>query len=123
MPYCPSCALGVPMHPSFVYEVMFHGVAFFVLIKWSGRLGRPGDSFRLYLLAYALFRFAVEFVRDNPVFAFGLSGSQVFLLTTVPLGMSLYVARSRSGATTTKPAATDPGVTSRLELIGGEDTE
>lgn len=97
MPYCPACAAGLPMHPSFLYEILFHVVAFLVLIRTSGRVGRPGDSFKLYLLVYALFRFAVEYVRDNPEFAFGLSGSQVFLLTTIPLGVSFYLWRKLSG--------------------------
>ena len=97
MPYCPSCAAGLPMHPSFLYEILFHVVAFLVLMRTGGRVGRPGDSFKLYLLAYAVFRFAVEYVRDNPEFAFGLSGSQVFLLTTIPLGMSYYLWRKLSG--------------------------
>lgn len=91
MPYCPSCATGQPMHPSFVYEILFHALAFIVLTRFGDRLVRPGDSFKAYLLAYALFRFAVEFVRDNPDMAWGLSGSQLFLLATVPVGLAYYV--------------------------------
>ncbi|MGH8871011.1 MAG: prolipoprotein diacylglyceryl transferase [Acidimicrobiia bacterium] len=93
MPYCPSCAAGLPMHPSFLYEIAFHVIAFVILIRLSGRLGRAGDSFKLYLIAYALFRFGVEFVRDNPEMAFGLSGSQIFLLGTVPVGAVYYLWR------------------------------
>ena len=106
MPYCPSCAAGLPMHPSFVYEILFHLVAFLVLIRISGRVGRPGDSFKLYLLAYAVFRLAVEYVRDNPEFAYGLSGSQVFLLTTIPIGLALYLWRSRDTTGTAAEVAT-----------------
>ena len=97
MAYCPSCVSGVPMHPSFLYEIFFQITAFAVLIAMSGRFGRPGDSFKMYLLAYALFRFGVEFVRDNPEMAFGLSGSQMFLLATIPLGMTYYLWRRASG--------------------------
>jgi phosphatidylglycerol:prolipoprotein diacylglycerol transferase len=97
MPYCPSCALGAPMHPSFLYEILFHLVALALLLRHSGRFGLPGDSFKLYLLAYALFRFGVEFVRDNPEMALGLSGSQIFLLVTVPVGTAIFLwGRSRS---------------------------
>ncbi|HVR77011.1 MAG TPA: prolipoprotein diacylglyceryl transferase family protein [Acidimicrobiia bacterium] len=91
MPYCPSCAAGVPMHPSFLYEIAFHLIAFLVLMRLSGQLGKPGDSFKAYLLAYALFRFSVEFVRDNPEMALGMSGSQLFLVATVPLGVVYFV--------------------------------
>jgi prolipoprotein diacylglyceryltransferase len=96
MPYCPSCSQGLPMHPSFLYEILFHLVALVVLVRAGGRFGRPGDSFKAYLLFYAVFRFAVEFVRDNPQMAWGLSGSQIFLLGTIPLGVSYYLWRSMS---------------------------
>ncbi len=93
MPYCPSCAAGLPMHPSFLYEIGFHLVALGLLLGAAGRLSRPGDSFKLYLLAYAIFRFALEFVRENPVMAGGLSGSQVFLLVAVPSAVALHMWR------------------------------
>lgn len=93
MPYCPSCATGMPMHPSFIYEILFHVTAFILLIRLGDRLARPGDSFKLYLVAYAVFRFGVEFVRENPEMAIGLSGSQLFLLGTVPLGVVYYLWR------------------------------
>lgn len=93
MAYCPSCASGLAMHPSFLYEILFHLVAFVALVRMSGRLTRPGDAFKIYIISYALFRFGVEFVRDNPEMAFGLSGSQIFLLVTVPIGISLYLRR------------------------------
>jgi phosphatidylglycerol:prolipoprotein diacylglycerol transferase len=84
IPNCPQCLLGAPMHPSFLYEITFHAVAFVVL--WRGRDRIPAAaSFKLYLLAYGGFRFLVEFVRGNPELALGLSGSQLFLLLTLPL--------------------------------------
>ena len=98
MPYCPSCASGLPMHPSFLYEVAFHALAFLILIRVSGSIGRPGDSFKLYLVAYALFRFGVEFVRDNPELGWGLSGSQLFLLLTLPVAFLVLWRRSRRSA-------------------------
>lgn len=95
MPYCPSCASGLPMHPSFLYEIGFHVIAFVLLIGHGGRIGQPGDSFKIYLLAYAVFRFGLEFVRDNPAMMFGLSGSQLFILVTVPVAITFYRRRSR----------------------------
>jgi phosphatidylglycerol---prolipoprotein diacylglyceryl transferase len=94
MPYCPSCATGLPMHPSFLYEIVFHLFAFAVLMRVRSR--KPGDAFKLYLVAYGLFRFVVEFVRDNPDMAWGLSGSQLFLLITVPVALALMTWRVRS---------------------------
>lgn len=85
IPNCSQCASGQAMHPSFLYEVAFHAAAFAVLWWSRDRLSRDGLSFMLYLLAYGLFRFGVEFVRGNPDLALGLSGSQIFLLFTIPI--------------------------------------
>lgn len=104
MLYCPSCALGVPMHPSFLYEIVFHVIALVLLIRFTGRLAVPGDAFKLYLLAYAVFRFGVEYVRDNPEMASGLSGSQIFLLLTVPVATAAHLWKRH----TTPPLALEP---------------
>lgn len=78
---CPTCG----HHPSLLYEAVFHLAAFGVLWRLRGRLPRPGDLFLLYVSAYALFRFVVEFVRGNQTFALGLSGPQLVCLLTLPL--------------------------------------
>lgn len=121
IPACPACALGVPMHPSFLYEVLFHLVAFAVLVRYGPRLRASGETFTLYLLAYGLFRFAVEFVRGVPAMALGLTGSQLFLLITIPL-LVLHVLRQwRTGAYTN--AVRDvPGLApDQRQSAGGDD--
>lgn len=83
IPNCPQCMSGAPLHPSFLYEIIFHGVAFGVLWATRDRV-RDGRSFKLYLLGYGIFRLLVEFVRGNPELALGMSGSQLFLVMTIP---------------------------------------
>jgi phosphatidylglycerol:prolipoprotein diacylglycerol transferase len=92
IPMCGQCAPGVPMHPSFLYEIAFHAVMFTVLRRLVGLVPVRGDVFKLYLLAYAMFRFAVEFVRGNPSAAFGLSFSQLFLIPAT-LALLAYFGR------------------------------
>ena len=92
IPSCPQCLTGQPMHPSFLYEIGFLAIAFVVLWWGRDRLAVDGLSFKLFLVGYGLFRFAAEFVRGNPEMAFGLSGSQIFLLLTVP-PLIVYIAR------------------------------
>ncbi|MEJ1090243.1 prolipoprotein diacylglyceryl transferase [Microbacterium istanbulense] len=77
---------GVALHPSFVYEIAFHLLAFCVLWFWLRH--RPiaaGETLTIYIAAYALFRFFVEFVRGNDVAWLGLTRPQLFLLLTIPL--------------------------------------
>ncbi len=98
IPNCPQCATGVAMHPSFLYEIVFHVLAFALLWRSRGLLAEEGASFKLYLLGYGLFRFGVEFVRGNQVMAGGLTGSQIFLILTLPLLAAYVMRRWRSGA-------------------------
>lgn len=92
----PRGIAGVPLHPSFAYEIAFHLVAFVVLLRWRGRYAQ-GALFAGYLLAYALFRFCVEFVRGNEIVAWGLTRPQWFLLACAPFAVFTAVRRARRG--------------------------
>jgi prolipoprotein diacylglyceryltransferase len=76
---------GVPRHPSFAYEIAFHLLALAVLIGARDRITQPDALFTGYLVGYAAFRFAVEFVRGNEVVAAGLTRPQLFLAACAPL--------------------------------------
>jgi phosphatidylglycerol---prolipoprotein diacylglyceryl transferase len=88
----PGAVAGTPLHPSFAYEIAFHAAAFVVLWWLRGRVDRPGELFKLYLAGYAVFRFAVEFVRGNEAVVLGLSRPQLFLLACAPL-LAWHIAR------------------------------
>jgi len=111
IPNCPYCTPGVALHPSFLYEIGFHLVMFVVLMrvilseakedsraKASGRPRVEGDLFKIYLLAYAVFRFFVEFVRGNVIVWHGLSGSQLFLIPSTMLLVGYFVRQRWNGA-------------------------
>jgi phosphatidylglycerol:prolipoprotein diacylglycerol transferase len=91
IPNCPACAAGAAMHPSFLYEIAFHAVMFGMLLWLRRRVRVPGELFKIYLAAYAVFRFAVEFVRGNQPLWAGLSGSQVFLIPSMALLAAYFV--------------------------------
>lgn len=92
----PRGVAGVPLHPSFAYEIVFHLIAFVVLLRWRGRYA-AGALFAGYLLAYAAFRFLVEFVRGNEIVALGLTRPQWFLLACAPFAVLAAVRRARRG--------------------------
>ena len=98
IPNCRYCVPGVALHPSFAYEIAFH-IAMFVLLLWyfRPRTRVEGDLFKIYLLAYAVFRFLVEFVRGNPPLWEGLSGSQLFLIPST-LALAGYFVRRHFAA-------------------------
>jgi phosphatidylglycerol---prolipoprotein diacylglyceryl transferase len=78
-------AAGVGLHPSFAYEIAFQAIAFAWLWRNRDRFATSGDLFIVYVAAYALFRFGVEFVRGNSTVWWGLSRPQWFLLVMLPL--------------------------------------
>lgn len=93
-----SAPAGVPLHPSFVYEIAFHAVAFALLWGWlRHRLRAPGETLTLYLAGYGVFRFLVELVRGNEVVWEGLTRPQLFLLLTVPLLLARIAWQARRG--------------------------
>lgn len=92
-PGCPSYCASVPMHPSYLYEILFQGMMFGLLWWLRPRVQKPGELFKIYLLAYAVFRFAVEFVRANAVVFAGLTRPQLFLIPSTLL-LIAYFARS-----------------------------
>jgi phosphatidylglycerol---prolipoprotein diacylglyceryl transferase len=108
IPDCPQCAPGVALHPSFLYEIVFLGGLFAVLLWLRPRVHVPGELFKIFLASYAVFRFAVEFVRGNEVAALGLTRPQWFLLATAPLLAWHFARQLRSGAfrSTAPPATT-----------------
>jgi len=100
-----ACAAGVPLHPSFVYEIAFHLAAFAVLWRVRDRGRVEGDLFKGYLLAYAVFRFLVEFVRGNEVVWYGLTRSQLFLVPSTALLAWYFLRRTPAASLSTVPSA------------------
>lgn len=102
---------GVPMHPSFLYEIVFQLVIFAVLWRLRDRIPVPGELFKLYLISYAVFRLLVEFVRGNQVMWSGLSGSQLFLIpSTIVLAIYFYRQIARGAYRPPAPAMQPAGV-------------
>jgi prolipoprotein diacylglyceryltransferase len=95
IPGFPPQWIGVPLHPSFVYEIPFHFAMAAVLFRLRVRGAFRSDLFKLYLLLYAPFRFLLEFVRGNPVVWHGLTRSQLFLLPSMLLLTVSFLRRRR----------------------------
>jgi phosphatidylglycerol:prolipoprotein diacylglycerol transferase len=83
--------LGVPLHPSQLYESGLDFILFLTLLALSRRKRPDGQLFLWYLLLYALLRGAVEFTRGDPRGQIlGASTSQVIALvvaTAAALGL------------------------------------
>lgn len=92
------CALrgqdGLLRYPTQAFEVAFQfsiGLLFVYCMKRRILFGR---LFSLYLIAYGIFRFLTEFIRDTPKFFGPLSGYQLLSLAMVILGAVFLIKRT-----------------------------
>lgn len=93
----PSDPLGVPRHPSQLYEAGLEGLVLFavvfVLTRKFGFLKRPGATMGVFLAGYALSRIIVENFREPdafmPQFPIGLTMGMMLSLPMLALGLWL----------------------------------
>jgi len=89
--------LGVPLHPTQLYEAGAE-LAILGALLWFERKGRPfpGRTFWTYMLLYAVSRFVIEFYRGDPRGVIGIfSTSQFVSLILAPLAIVMLVLLSR----------------------------
>jgi len=89
--------LGVPLHPTQLYEAGAELVILAVLLA-TERKGRPfaGRTFWLYMLLYAVSRFFIEFFRGDERGTVGVFSTSQFisvLLAPLAIVMLVYLAR------------------------------
>ncbi len=96
-----DAAASLPVHPTQLYELALGIVLFAALLLLIRRSRRPGETYLAYVLGYSAWRFAIEFLRDDPGrHGFGagaLSDSQVTaLLFAAASALSWLALRRRS---------------------------
>jgi len=90
--------LGVPLHPTQIYEAGAEFIILMVLLA-TERKGKPfaGRTFWLYMLLYAISRFIIEFFRGDDRGNVGpLSTSQFISVLLAPLAVGMLVYLSRT---------------------------
>ena len=58
--------LGIPLHPTQLYSSLGDFIIFLILLIISRRKKFDGQIFLLYVILYAILRFGLEFLRDDP---------------------------------------------------------
>src|SRR5713101_3247749 len=92
--------LGVPLHPTQLYEAGAE-LLILVLLLATERTGRrfAGRTFWLYMLLYAISRFIIEFFRGDERGNVGaLSTSQFISVLLAPLAIVMLIYLARAGA-------------------------
>lgn len=95
--------LGVPLHPTQLYEAFFNFANYLFLAwwfrRWQGK-GFHGQVFGAYLALYGVARFIIEFFRGDADRGFVLGGllstSQVIAAVLVPVGITFLLRAYRA---------------------------
>lgn len=83
--------LGVPLHPTQLYESAANLLLFLLLVKLYNKPHKDGMILLMYVACYSLLRFGIEFFRGDfrGAFVLGLSPSQC-----IAIGISLFAFSS-----------------------------
>jgi phosphatidylglycerol:prolipoprotein diacylglycerol transferase len=89
--------LGVPLHPTQLYDAGAELIILIVLLVTERRgRGFPGRTFWLYMLLYAISRYIVEIYRgDDRGIIFGVSTSQFVSLLVAPIAIFMLLRLRR----------------------------
>ena len=87
--------LGVALHPTQVYEIVFLLIAFGVLFPLRKRFQPDGSLFLIYLGTYSAWRVGVGFLRDGTSFLFGLHQAQVIGIIVLIIVITVLIWRTR----------------------------
>ena len=87
--------LGVAIHPTQLYEIIYNLIVFAVLLKLRGRFKPDGSLFLVYLTLYSLWRFSIGFLREGTPFLFGLHQAQVIAIIVLAIAIPLLAYRTR----------------------------
>lgn len=85
---------GIPRHPAPLYEMLFHFMIGFLLIRLWRRQILFGRLFALYLASYGAFRFVSEFWRETAKPFGGLSAYQWIALAMIVAGSVAILMRT-----------------------------
>ncbi|MCL5985370.1 MAG: prolipoprotein diacylglyceryl transferase [Actinobacteria bacterium] len=79
--------IGVPLHPTQLYEAGWDLVVFLILIKFGSRIKMNGGLFLLYAGLYSLGRFTIEIFRGDEttygIFGLSISAAQILSLLII----------------------------------------
>jgi len=87
--------LGVAVHPTQVYEIIFGLIVFGVLVVLRGRFKPAGSLFLIYLSLYAIWRLGIDFIREGNPFLFGLHQAQVISIIVLAIIVPVLALRTR----------------------------
>lgn len=87
--------IGIPVHPTQLYEIIFNLLLFVLLLNLRGRFKPDGTLFAIYIGLYSVWRFASGFLREGTSFMFGLQQAQVIALVVIAITVYIFAFKAR----------------------------
>lgn len=96
LPWAINFGDGIYRHPTNLYEIVFWLMLWFWLWFYE-RYYRftNGSRFKIFMVSYLLFRFAVEFIKLDPFFSFGLSAIQLACIAGIVYYYKVFIYPSK----------------------------
>ena len=87
--------IGVPVHPTQIYEIIYNVMLFGVLLLLRGRFKPNGTLFLIYLGLYSVWRFSISFLREGTPFLFELHQAQVIAIIVILIALYIFAFKAR----------------------------
>jgi phosphatidylglycerol:prolipoprotein diacylglycerol transferase len=87
--------LGLAVHPTTVYEMIFLAMMFGVSLGFKNRLRPDGSLFYIYLALYSSWRLGIDFLREGTSFFFGLHQAQFIAIVVLAIVIPLLFWKTR----------------------------
>jgi len=87
--------LGIPLHPTQPYEIIYLLIIFGFVLMLRGRLKSEGSLFLVYLGLYSAWRVGIDFLREGTPFLFGLHQAQVIGIIVLAITIPLLAYKTR----------------------------
>ena len=86
--------IGVPVHPTQIYEIIYNVMLFGVLLLLRGRFKPDGTLFLIYLGLYSVWRLSIGFLREGMPFLFELHQAQVIAIVVVLIALYVFAFKA-----------------------------
>lgn len=87
----------LPVHPTPIYDTLFHCVLFILLLRWDIKYKQyAGQTAFIYFIGASVFYILLEMLRLNPVIAFGITLPQLIYSLIIMFGL-FYLFKIKQG--------------------------
>ncbi len=87
--------LGVALHPTQPYEIIYLLIIFGVIFSLRGRFKPDGSLFLIYISLYSLWRVGIDFLREGTPFILGLHQAQIIGIIVLAIAVPILALRTR----------------------------